>query len=491
MSKFSVFLKELLTQSGEPIARIAKNAGLERTSIHKALKDERILSYSALRQLIQYLQLTLPQVRELNQYYEMLLQGEETYHTREAISELLSDLSQLHFSAQEPPEALKALARAIPEHLPQNGLIYGRPQIEAALENIFEWETSQDEAQMSMYLPGESSLFSGLFYLWRAGRRFDVHQLVAFLPQRSGDDTRRGNLKLLRRLLPLALVSRGQYSVYYYFAQDAAFVNIDPLPFFVITPHYLIRMDDRLSVAQIETAPKLIGLYEKRFTAVLTECQMLTAYSSDVEQILASYMRGTDTDSYFVLMSQPCLGHYYTRERIAGHFWPEVPNREYLIDLSDRRFERLRRLTGDYYTIFTEDGLRKFAMDGIMADLPPELIMPVPPGVRKELLTEFREDIAAGHIFGCIADMERLPVPPYLTLTCDPKFGVHIYATQEFIDGAYACNLHLEESSIGQAFCEFIQALPGSRYVYPKQRTLDILDELIKEIADESGGGSL
>ena len=82
MSKFSVFLKELLTQSGEPIARIAKNAGLERTSIHKALKDERILSYSALRQLIQYLQLTLPQVRELNQYYEMLLQGEETYHTR-------------------------------------------------------------------------------------------------------------------------------------------------------------------------------------------------------------------------------------------------------------------------------------------------------------------------------------------------------------------------------------------------------------------------
>ena len=60
MSKFSVFLKELLTQSGEPIARIAKNAGLERTSIHKALKDERILSYSALRQLIQYLQLTLP-----------------------------------------------------------------------------------------------------------------------------------------------------------------------------------------------------------------------------------------------------------------------------------------------------------------------------------------------------------------------------------------------------------------------------------------------
>lgn len=86
-----------------------------------------------------------------------------------------------------------------------------------------------------------------------------------------------------------------------------------------------------------------------------------------------------------------------------------------------------------------------------------------------------------------MADMEKLPIPPYLTLTCDPKFGLHLYATQGFIGGAYACNLHIEESGIGQAFSSFIRALPESKYVYPTQRTLEVLDELIRQLTSEEG----
>ena len=76
--------------------------------------------------------------------------------------------------------------------------------------------------------------------------------------------------------------------------------------------------------------------------------------------------------------------------------------------------------------------------------------------------------------------LEKLPIPPYLTLTCDPRYGVHLYATQGFIGGIYACNLHIEESGIGQAFCDFIRTLPQSRYVWPPDRTLALLDELLQ-----------
>lgn len=99
MSKFSSYLNEIIKRSGEPIARIAKNAELERTSIHKALKDERILPYSSLKKLIRYFQLTLPEARELNLYYDMLLQGEDAYYIHSEICKLMSDLSSLHFSS--------------------------------------------------------------------------------------------------------------------------------------------------------------------------------------------------------------------------------------------------------------------------------------------------------------------------------------------------------------------------------------------------------
>lgn len=476
MSKFSVYLRELLSEQGEPIARIAKNAGLERTSIHKALKDERLLPYTALRRLSNYLQLTLPQVRELNLYYEILLQGEETYRTQETICELLSSLSQLHFSFRET-EHRKELPQEIALF---SGVLYGRPKIEAAITAILWEETRTEGSRLSLYLPPDAANSAPLSSLWTKGRRFLAYQLVSFLPERSGEDNRRKNLGLLKELLPLSLLSGGQHFVSYFFRQDTAFSSIDPMPYFIITPHYLIQLDSSLSVARLERSQELITLYQKRFLQILEECEPLNSYSSDLEHVLDSYMDGTGEDCYYTMMSQPCLGRYYTRERIAQHFRMEVPNRETLIQLSDQRFERLRELSGQYYTIFTEEGLRQFAADGVAVDLPPELILPVCPPVRKELLQEFRRDIQEGRVKGCMADMEKLPIPPYLTLTCDPKFGVHLYTVQGYIQGAYACNLHISESGIGQSFCSFIRSLPGSRYVYPSERTLAVLDELIQ-----------
>lgn len=480
MSKFSVYLKGILNQRGEPISRIAKNTGLERTSIHKALNDERLLPYTSLRRLCQYLQLTLPQMRELNQYYDILLQGEDTYRIRQEIMSLLSSLSQLHFACR----GLYSNPDSIQSDQPMLALIYGRPQVEAAIRAVIQSETMDSGTPpIALYLPPDSLDAAGLFQLWRSGRQFSVRQLVSFLPQNTGTSSRQENLALLKQLLPLSLVSGGQYFAYFYFEQTSALSVVDPMPYFIITSRYLIRLDSKLSVAHFETCPQMIELYQKHFSQMLEECQLLNSYSNDLEQILASYMRGTDSDSYYTIMTQPCLGHYYTRERIQQHFRQDIPQRDALIDLSDQRFARLRNLEGEYYTIFTEEGLHQLATTGIAADLPPELVLPIDRQTRLEMFRSFREDIESGRIKGCIADIEKLPIPPYLTLTCDPRFGVHIYATQGFIEGAYACNLHLEESGMGEAFSDFIRSLPDSKYVYPTERTLEILDELIEYLS--------
>ena len=54
------------------------------------------------------------------------------------------------------------------------------------------------------------------------------------------------------------------------------------------------------------------------------------------------------------------------------------------------------------------------------------------------------------------------------------------------------CNIHIGESSIGRSFCDFIKSLPNSKFVYPKERTLELLDELIRglETAQRKEAGS-
>lgn len=189
MSKFSVYLKELLDQRGEPIARVAKNIGIERTSIHKALKDERILSYTAVKQLARYFQLTLPQVRELNQYYEMLLQGEDIYRIQEAICELLSELSQLHFSSYHHIEQETAVLDL--NSMP--GLIHGKHQVESTIQTIFQWEAEASEcAEMILYLPADCSLTDSLVRLWRtAGSYGPSDSGVPSRPFRHRDEDRK------------------------------------------------------------------------------------------------------------------------------------------------------------------------------------------------------------------------------------------------------------------------------------------------------------
>lgn len=214
MSKFSTYLGEIIKRSGEPIARIAKNAGLERTSIHKALKDERILPYASLKKLIQYFQLTLSETRELNLYYDMFLQGEDAYYTHGEICQLMSDLSNLHFSSF-------AYKTNISGVLPRDAtLVHGAAEVQYILQAILDQETKAPGAEIHLYLSEEQRLTDSIVSLWRSERKFTVHQIVILHPESTTKNSAQQNIHCIRRLLPTVLLSGGQYHAYYCFANE-------------------------------------------------------------------------------------------------------------------------------------------------------------------------------------------------------------------------------------------------------------------------------
>ena len=71
MSKFSNYLKDLIERSGESIAFISRTLNIERTSIHKALADERILPYSAVQALAHHFELPLDERQEFFRLYDI------------------------------------------------------------------------------------------------------------------------------------------------------------------------------------------------------------------------------------------------------------------------------------------------------------------------------------------------------------------------------------------------------------------------------------
>lgn len=250
----------------------------------------------------------------------------------------------------------------------------------------------------------------------------------------------------------------------------------------------MLRLDQRGTLAHVVADEALARVYCDRVEATAALCPPLNSYTSEPAAVLDSYMDGTGTDGYFTIMSQPCPGRYYTRELVERYLVPDAPHRAELVELCDRRFGRLRELSGPYCTIFTEEGLRALAHTGVLADLPAEMVPPIDVDTRLAFLSALRADIAADVVTGCMADPGELSIPPYLTFTADATYGLHVYATQGFEGGAYVCNVHIAEPGIGRAFRDFIQLLPMSRCVYAKERTLAMFDELIAELT--AGGAA-
>ena len=81
MSRFSDYLRRLIDKSDETISSISRCIGAERTSIHKALSDERILPYKVVQELAGHFNLPLDERQEFFRLYDILLQGEENYRT--------------------------------------------------------------------------------------------------------------------------------------------------------------------------------------------------------------------------------------------------------------------------------------------------------------------------------------------------------------------------------------------------------------------------
>lgn len=95
MSMFSEYLRFLIQSRNVSISKLSKESGVERTSLHRVLTGERVLSYQALQPLVQCLELSPGEVRKLNQYFNLLFENEAVRRARDMVDGIFGRLSEL------------------------------------------------------------------------------------------------------------------------------------------------------------------------------------------------------------------------------------------------------------------------------------------------------------------------------------------------------------------------------------------------------------
>ena len=457
MSKFSIYLKNLIEDSGESISFIARSIEAERTSIHKALTDERILSYKVVQALARHFNLPVDKKKEFFRLYDILLQGEESYENRQAVCSLLNALSSIRFSMLPPPQ-VDSIELA-------NRLIKGEYAVRNAIRNVLIYEaTHTDKANFSMYVPEKLDLTMELMELWLAQCDYSVDALLCFYSNHTSGSK---NIQLLRSVIPLCLASRGSYRPYY-FCETPKAAALSPMSYYIITPHYLIQLSEDLSMAQIRDDTELIEFYQGFFRNLLECCDPLVRCNSNILEVLQEYISNTSPDSLQIMMPQPCTGRYITPEVIRKYMHNgSMPYKE-MYNLVEHHFSVLQQINGTYQTVFTEKGLQDLITTRTMMDLPPQYVPPLENQDIRQMLRYLYDEIDRGSVQGMLVRPTSLQLPDYLSIYVHPKTGLHIYTTNAFVYGAYCCNIHIAEASICRIFYGLCSHLPEAIWSIPK-----------------------
>lgn len=476
MSKFSEYLKSLIEQNGETVASLARNAGIERTSIHKAITGERNLSYKSAKRLTEYLRLSPHETKVFFQYYDMQLQGENTFETRLQIIQLLKTLQELSLGTFETKTTVPVTTEF--PALKNQQIYSGAFTVKSVIRQAIDQELNQQEPALFLNLPMQDSFL--LQYLYTVYQQYStpltVTHIIPYQSANSPQNTSSG-ISILQDVLTLSLSAGIQYSPYFFY--DKADCFSDPFPFYLLTSSCLLCIARGYETVLCMTEPAVISHYQNYFQHTLDYCSPLLTYEKDPFKILDAYEKNASPNSYYTFMPQPCMGKFYTSSLIAQKLRNSLPYYQKLVQHGEARFSVLRALSRNYYTFFTKQGLNQFMADGVICDMPRQMVAPFTPAERYSILDKMRAAIRDDVILGRLTNDAKLSLPENLSFCISEKGQIDIFSLQQSEADENFYNIHIREPLIVNSFLDFVLYLPKSEYLLSKEDTLAYFDQIL------------
>ncbi|MCD7820535.1 MAG: hypothetical protein LUH07_16030, partial [Lachnospiraceae bacterium] len=379
---------------------------------------------------------------------------EDVWCNRAAVSKLLTQLAAIQFPSESSLLHTRSgiFNRDFTSAGIADGLIEGEFSVQNTLYQLLSSEISQQSAiHFQMLLPFETDISPILIQLWHNTANFSVDHLFCF-PSVSDNDFSK-SLERLQQIIPLCLIARESYHPYYFY-ENSDSVSVNPLYYYIITPHYLVLLSQDQSTALIQTSERLINYYSNYFLWLMDHSEPLVSVATTLSDILKVSGSMIDPKGSLSIMPQPCFARYSTPEMIEKYFQvcnssmqeitPDIP-----LDMYDsviNHFTLVQTIEKNFHSVFSEKGIMDFIETGRITEMPSEYVHPIDIPDRIHFLNQLRNDIANDKVVGRI------------------------------------------EKSVCHAFQDFFQSLPGSQLIHTKEETLRILDDGIRELLKQVRG---
>lgn len=445
MSLFGEYLNQMIRSREVSISRLARDAGVERTAIHKALNGDRILPYPAVEALSHFLKLSPGEAKKLRQYYDLLFESENAGRAREIVHQMILRLSGQSFAMTE--EGLDQLSGQPPCSPRDGGMYKGYGQIVRLIRFLMAEEMKCDTPKVELALPPDAQVWTGCID-WlcvvcsgrgKAGCMEFSHIVCLAASGRTEKDDLH-NLEALSSLLPGCILPGLRYHIHYYYSDRGQSQYTDPLPYFLVTHAGAVCFSPNCQAALFLRSEEQTAYFRACFSRLKKSCHRIPEYLESPEEIAKAYDEIAGEEGGCAILPQP---------------WA------------------LNRLMKNWAILFPRSGILDFLETGRLVDPFTGETNALPRDKSPKALRRFLDILLGGSIKGRIIDEGTFALSQRLLIAASSS-DILLW------DNEAGKGIRIRESMVCHAVRDWAFHFSDSEDVFDREETIGILEEELK-----------
>lgn len=472
MTPFGQMLKDLITESGEGISRIASLSRIDRPTIYKYISGDRMPTKEGLSRLLDVVKATAEEKRNLIAQYELENEGEVIYYQRQAIKRLLESLGTINVwdsssSTHRTPE--------VPAQNDSSSPISVLRSKAAVLSELLR-AVSAEQCEICIFpgIPTETLHFIIDTVSRESKNSLPIRHVWSYPKQIQSDRDVQRCIEGLSDAITFSMSPNINYQTYYIYESG----NILPseanvFPYTIVFSQLILQLDPDATCAIAMRSPEVIEIYRDRFNQMVSTGQVLVSSGADATKAISSFSQmEQQSGQIYKIMLQPCLPRFAADETV-NRVLSQIGNHN--ADMAAQmkgRVELLRQADSDK-AVFSELGITLFAEKGYVEDLPDLLY--------EAIIREERTGILRGLRAYCFSHECRMLRPNGLRISENVMVEICRDTGVAFVltDKTEHRVAVVKEDGVVKAFCDFMEYLFRSEHVASREETVSMIDRYI------------
>lgn len=487
MSEFSEKLTSYIVRSGYSVYQLAKEASLDRTTLQKTAKGQRLPSLDYIKDICRYIKISSRQEEELITLYQIEKQGWETVEAWHEIVGCLNDIRAVYeknadislFAVHMDEKSLENFNKEIQcsyttesECVKAIMCVIEQEFMEQNTPEIFmdvSWASGMALEQCALTIYTEQS----------ESKNFVCHQLVNLKNTEQAKGGILENVKMLRQILPYALAPKNEYDVRYMYVNETHEDQKSYLwEHYIITHQHVLLCSNKKNHLVVISNKQIADVYREEVMEMMKEYRPLLDFQGFSGEGIRQYRQMINYyDTHLTYEPFPCVALMCPVE-LRKMILEDPKLKEYAAAF----FETPKVPSDHYINIFGMKGIKEFIKTGHLPGMFDSYFVAETMEMRKSMLISFYDQL--------VAAPRRLYLINEEEFEEGTSFGIELCGRNHVVFSSNAPEypfgyIFIDESGICDIFSSFFDNFVQSKYVYSIEETIEKYEEIVRKCFEE------